>query len=238
MVRSSSRRCSSENGTPSSSRLEALAVIEASGVRRSWVTEENSAARVRLVSASSLAASELAGERLQDLHLGRPQAPSSGHLDHPDGPAVRRQRDGGRLEPVDGAGRRPLPIHPPIVGHQHPAARKPVQRPERGGQVLQDVVQRLSGQHSRGHVVKGPDLMLAELGHGPLLQGGGQGRTDQRRHHEEHGQGEQVLGLRHRERVRRGREVVVQADERDGGGQQGRPQAAHGRRRHHREQIQ
>ncbi len=51
----SSRRWSAEKGTPSSNRLEALALIEASGVRRSWVTEENRAARMRLASASTRA---------------------------------------------------------------------------------------------------------------------------------------------------------------------------------------
>jgi hypothetical protein len=64
IVRRSSSRYSSENGTPCSRRLDALAVIEARGVRRSCVTEENSAARMRLASASTRARDAASASRI------------------------------------------------------------------------------------------------------------------------------------------------------------------------------
>jgi hypothetical protein len=52
MVSNSSRRCSPFRGGSSSRRLVTEAVIDASGVRRSCVTDENNAARRLFVSAS------------------------------------------------------------------------------------------------------------------------------------------------------------------------------------------
>ena len=181
---------------------------------------------------------ELSGERRQDLRLRPTAVRGARDVDVADRVVARDQPDGPHVRRVDRA-RRHLVLRPPLgVRDHHPAPVQVVERAQRFGEVLEHRPERRPRQEPRGHVVQGADLVLAELRPGPLLEGGGERRAHGRRDHEEDGQRDEVLGLRHRERVAGRREVVVEAGEGQRRGQQRRPQPPHRRGRHHRQQIQ
>ena len=179
-VWSRSRRCASSWAASSSSRLVTAALIDASGVRRSCVTEENRAARAWLVSASSrrhvhLRVEPRAIERDRDLSRRRLEQPSSRPGGWPSARTTtsvpntsRPRRVGARVLTGRRQGSRVWTISYGRPPSRLDLAGRQVKRTEqRAGEVLQDPFEGLARQDLGGQVAEEPRLALPRAARAP-----------------------------------------------------------------------
>ena len=223
-----------------------LALIDASGVRRSWVTEEKSAARAALASASTRAASIARSSSARSSATAicpltaRASARSPSVGGHRSAAGVRDERAVRTASPSRAAARtaatpyrRPTPAG--RVAHRDRLPRDdrvdlaPLEGEhvdQRRRQVGHDALRGRVGHERVRDPVHPSRLPLAALGPFPVRGGPRQQRADQRGDHQEHDQRDRVVRARDLERVRRRGEEVVQADEpRDGSDEAADPPA-------------
>ena len=218
-----------QSGDSSSSKLETEAVIEASGVRRSWVTDEKSAARSRFVSASIRASSASDPSRMPSIARAiwvasvwitpRSSVVSTGCV--PFGTATMRPSSRSCTAIGMTSSRPPSTLAARALRDDRPvrqltgdlASREIEQLQDRASEALEHLLGGHPGTEPGAQMVEQPGLALPALGPGALFEDAGQHGANGGGDREEHRERHEVGGLLHRERVERRREEEVQREE-------------------------
>ena len=256
MVCSRMRVSSGPKSSWSDRRLDDAALIEASGVRRSWLTAASSAERSWLARASESASAASAWRRSLSRAVASWAAKAARMSRSSAGQARARRRtstsgpvSGMASEPSSGVAGGPDPAEATVVhGGCRPVASPPGRRrPQDGRRLLAEGDDQLVEQ-ARERVALGRDQAAGHPGQhagvGAGLDGRGRpagGDVDQHADDaggdEEHHQGQDVAGVGDGEGVDRRGEVVVRQKEPGDGGQDPRPHATGGRHDHHQHQV-
>ena len=241
-VVSRSRCCAASCTAVSDSRLVTDALIDASGVRRSCVTLENSAARIWLVSASSCALRTRMSSRARSIARAACFAVASRSACSvavnacAPGPRTARTIPNG-ISPIamgtvsigpaswwNAPGGPRSPRSSSAVEHRLDLASDEVERIEQGlREVVEDARELLAREELGGEVAQESRVALSPFGSLPLFQHARDQEPHDERDQQEHDGRHHVFHGRHPERVaRRGEEEDV-SGERQGRGQQPAP---------------
>ena len=210
------------------------------------MTDENSAARSRFVSASIRASSASDPSRIPSIASAICEArvwitprsseviagrvPSVTTTMPAELPILHRDRDD-LFRPTGGLAVRALRDDRAVGELAGDLASSEVEElQDRAGEAPEHVLGRHARAEPRAQVVEQPGLALAPLGPRSLLEGTGEHGADGRRDGEEDRQRDEVGGLLHRERVERRREEEVQREEGADRGDESRHETTGGRR--------
>ena len=222
-------------------------MIDASGVRRSWVTDEKSAARSRFVSASIRASSASDPSRMPSIARAICEAsvwitprssevivgwlPSTTTRILTELAILHRHRDH-VLVAIRHLAVEALRDDRAVGELADDLASGEVEELEdRPGEAPEHVFRRHAGAEARAQVMEQPGFALAPLRSRPLLERTREHRADGRRDGEEHREGHEVRRPLDRERVERRREEEVQCEEGGHRGDQSPARALRPRRR-------